>query len=73
MQVAQWTQNGVELVFEVKADRFLRNMVRSLVGTLVDAGKGKIEVEEVKRILDAKDRREAGESVPAHALFFIQD
>lgn len=69
LQVAKWTQKGAELVFEVKADRFLRNMVRSLVGTLVDVGKGKIEVEEVKRVLDAKDRREAGESVPAHALF----
>lgn len=66
---AKWTQNEDILVFEVTADRFLRNMVRALVGTLVDVGRGKIDSEEVLKIMDAKDRREAGESVPAHGLF----
>lgn len=57
------------LVFTVSADRFLRNMVRALVGTLVEVGRGKITVEDFKRIIDARDRCSAGTSMPPQALF----
>jgi len=57
------------LVFRISANRFLRNMVRSIVGTLVDVGLGKIRPEEVKAILQACDRSKSGVSVPAEGLF----
>jgi tRNA pseudouridine38-40 synthase len=57
------------LVFKIKADRFLRNMVRAIVGTLIEIGLGKITEEEFKLIIEKKDRQLAGFSVPAHALF----
>ena len=57
------------LVFEITADRFLRNMVRAIVGTLLEVGKGKMTVVEFCRIIEQKDRSLAGVSVPAHALF----
>lgn len=57
------------MVFTIAADRFLRNMVRSVVGTLVDVGRGKIGVEEMQRIILALNRCEAGTSMPAHALY----
>lgn len=66
---AKWSYEGDILVFKVKADRFLRNMVRALVGTFIDIGRGKITPEEILDILTAKDRRIAGESVPAKGLF----
>ena len=55
--------------FEIVADRFLRNMVRAVVGTLVDVGRGKLTAEGLQRILDAKDRCAAGTSMPAEPLF----
>lgn len=55
--------------FEIAADRFLRNMVRAVVGTLVDVGRGKIPPQDVLRILDCKNRCSAGTSMPAEALF----
>lgn len=57
------------IVFTITADRFLRNMVRAVVGTLVDVGRGKIDLEGVKRIIAEKDRCSAGTSMPACALF----
>lgn len=57
------------LVFTIAADRFLRNMVRAVVGTLVDVGRGKMTIEDFKRVIDAKDRCGAGQSMPAEALF----
>lgn len=57
------------LVFTIKADRFLRNMVRAIVGTLVDVGRSKISLSDFKDILDLKDRCAAGTSMPAHGLF----
>ena len=66
---ACWQMEDGVLVFTVTADRFLRNMVRALVGTLLQVGKGKITVAEFKAIIDRKDRCAAGDSVPAHALF----
>ncbi len=61
-------QDGL-LVFRIKADRFLRNMVRAIVGTLLEIGKGRMTLEEFRRVIECKDRCEAGTSVPAHALF----
>jgi tRNA pseudouridine38-40 synthase len=58
--------------FEIKADGFLRFMVRNIVGTLVDVGKGKISADEFKQILDSKDRSRAGATAPAHGLFLTQ-
>lgn len=66
---AQWEKYGDDYIFTIKADRFLRNMVRSIVGTLLDVGKGKIGVQEFRQIIEAKDRCKAGTSVPAQALF----
>ena len=63
----QW--NDGELVFTIKADRFLRNMVRAIVGTLLEVGVGKIKAEQVKEIIAQNDRCMAGTSVPANALF----
>lgn len=55
--------------FTITANRFLRNMVRAIVGTLVEVGRDKLSVEDVRRIIEAKDRCKAGESVPGKALF----
>ena len=66
---AQWVKEGHRLIFTITADRFLRNMVRAIVGTLVDLGQGKITMDELKRIIEARNRSEAGKSVPAHGLF----
>lgn len=57
------------LVFEITANRFLRNMVRAVVGTLIDVGKGKLSPEDILIVLAAKNRSRAGVSVPAHGLF----
>ncbi len=59
------------LVFTVKADRFLRNMVRAIVGTLIMVGKGDIEVEKVREIVESKSRSNAGQSVPACGLYLV--
>ena len=66
---AEWTQEGTNIVFTVKADRFLRNMVRALVGTLLEVGMGKIDLTQFRKIIEQKDRGAAGLSVPAHGLF----
>lgn len=57
--------------FTITANRFLRNMVRAIVGTLVEVGRGRINIEEMRQIIEAKDRCQAGESVPAKALFLV--
>lgn len=67
---AGWKQTGDdEWVFTIKADRFLRNMVRSIVGTLLDVGRGKLTIDQFCRIIEGKDRCLAGTSVPGNALF----
>ncbi|MDR2955605.1 MAG: tRNA pseudouridine(38-40) synthase TruA [Prevotella sp.] len=66
---ATWQQQGKDYIFTIKADRFLRNMVRSIVGTLLAAGRGKITPDDFRKIIEAKDRGAAGTSVPGHALF----
>ena len=57
------------LIFIIKADRFLRNMVRAIVGTLLDVGKGKMTVSEFRKVIESKNRTSAGFSVPAKGLF----
>ena len=57
--------------FTITANRFLRNMVRAIVGTLVEVGRGRISIEDIRRIIEAKDRCSAGESVPGKALFLV--
>jgi tRNA pseudouridine38-40 synthase len=64
-----WLAHSKGFTFEISADRFLRNMVRSIVGTMVDLGRGKIDLQTFKAIVDAKDRTAAGTSVAAHGLF----
>lgn len=66
---AQWEQQGEDYVFTIQANRFLRNMVRAVVGTLLEAGRGKLDEVGMRRVIEAKDRAVAGLSVPAHALF----
>ena len=66
---AKWVLNGDSLIFKIKADRFLRNMVRAIVGTLIEVGLGKINQKDFKVIIEKKDRQLAGFSVPAHGLY----
>ncbi|WP_397362111.1 tRNA pseudouridine(38-40) synthase TruA [Olleya sp. R77988] len=66
---AEWQLVEDELHFTIKADRFLRNMVRAIVGTLINVGVGKIDIEDLHKIIASKNRSEAGFSVPAHALY----
>ncbi len=69
IETAYWEQHGNDFVFTIKADRFLRNMVRAIVGTLLEAGRGRLDERGLRRIIDAKNRQVAGDSVPGHALF----
>jgi tRNA pseudouridine38-40 synthase len=69
MMHAQWSVDGDELIFEISADRFLRNMVRAIVGTMLDIGVGKMKVEALHDVIQSKDRSNAGASAPAHGLY----
>lgn len=66
---AYWEQDGDEMVFHIQANRFLRNMVRAIVGTLVEVGEGKVTLEEFESILKSGSRSEAGPSAPGHGLY----
>lgn len=69
---AEWQfENGV-WIFTIKADRFLRNMVRAIVGTLLELGSGKINLNEFNQIIESKNRSNAGFSVPAHGLALVK-
>lgn len=68
---AKWEQEGEIGRFTITADRFLRNMVRAITGTLIEVGRGKVSIQEFKDIIEAKDRGRAGMSVPGHALFLV--
>ena len=69
---AQWVkEDDSTWVFTIQADRFLRNMVRAIVGTLVEVGRGKLSIEEFRKVIEQKDRCKAGASVPGHALFLV--
>lgn len=69
---AKWTLENNELRFVIKADRFLRNMVRAIVGTMINIGLGKMDVEDLHTIIKSKNRSEAGFSVPAHGLYLTE-
>ena len=69
---AVWEKNDETYIFTIIADRFLRNMVRAIVGTLLDVGYGKTTLEEFKEILQSKSREEAGASAPAHGLYLAE-
>ena len=60
------------IIFKIKANRFLRNMVRAIMGTILEIGLEKISLEELRTILKSKDRSKAGPSMPAHALFLTK-
>lgn len=66
---ARWEPTADGHVFVITADRFLRNMVRAVVGTLVDVGRGKLSLDDFKRVIEARDRCAAGTSMPPHPLF----
>ena len=69
---AHWTQKDNKLIFTISANRFLRNMVRSIVGTLVNIGLHKINLDNFKSIIESKNREKAGFSVPAHGLYLTK-
>lgn len=68
---AEWEQNGSELKFTVSANRFLRNMVRAIVGTMVEIGAGKLKPEDLRKVIENKNRNSAGTSAPAHGLYLV--
>ena len=68
---AIWHEADNRLVFTIKADRFLRNMVRAIVGTMVEVGFRKMDLNEFENIILAKDRCKAGKSAPAKGLFLV--
>ena len=69
---AEWIENENQIIFTISADRFLRNMVRAIVGTLIDLGLKKISLDDVKKIIESKNRSNAGYSVPAKGLFLTE-
>lgn len=69
---AHWQQNNDKLMFTISADRFLRNMVRAIVGTMINIGLEKISLTDFTQIIESKDRNKAGFSVPAHGLYLTK-
>ena len=69
---AKWEQQEGKIIFTIRANRFLRNMVRAIVGTLVDVGRGKLSISDFEKILNSNDRCEAGQSAPAQGLFLTE-
>jgi len=69
---ALWRKRKSELLFETEADRFLHSMVRALVGTLVQVGRGYFSVSDFKKILESKDRKKAGKTAPAKGLYLVK-
>ena len=72
LSVAHWEESAGEYVFTIRSNRFLRNMVRSVTGTLLDVGRGKLTVEGLREIIEKKDRCAAGVSMPACGLFLTK-
>lgn len=71
VMMAIWEIVNDTLIFSIEADRFLRNMVRAIVGTLVAVGEKKISIEEFVEIIESKNRSKAGASVPAYGLYLV--
>ncbi len=69
IEYARWEKRGELYEFTIRADRFLRNMVRAIVGTLLEAGRGRLDEQGFRRIIEAGNRSVAGDSSPGHALF----
>lgn len=69
LTLARWSREGDELVFTIRSNRFLRNMVRSVTGTLLDVGRGKLTLDGLRQIVECKDRCAAGVSMPPEGLF----
>ncbi len=70
--VARWVQTSpTTWRFEITANRFLRNMVRAVVGTLIDVGRGRLSLDDFRQVIEGKRRTEAGESMPGNALFLV--
>ncbi|NAY93035.1 tRNA pseudouridine(38-40) synthase TruA [Muricauda sp. JGD-17] len=69
---AFWQKQEDKLIFTITADRFLRNMVRAVVGTLLDVGTGKMKPEQINQIIESKNRSKAGVSVPAKGLYLTK-
>jgi tRNA pseudouridine38-40 synthase len=70
---AEWVQTAPhEWYFVIKANRFLRNMVRAVVGTLIDVGRGRLSIDDFRKVIEGRRRTDAGESMPACALFLQQ-
>ncbi|MBP3762661.1 MAG: tRNA pseudouridine(38-40) synthase TruA [Bacteroidales bacterium] len=72
LSMARWEEEGDEWVFTIRSNRFLRNMVRSVTGTLLDVGRGKLSIEGLRAIVERKDRCAAGVSMPAQGLFLTK-
>ncbi|MCT1531092.1 MULTISPECIES: tRNA pseudouridine(38-40) synthase TruA [Sphingobacterium] len=72
IKCAEWVWDGEKLIFHITADRFLRNMVRAIVGTLMEIGLGKKPIEHIKAVIQSKDRSKAGTSVPACGLYLTE-
>ncbi len=68
---AKWEKDKNVITFTIKADRFLRNMVRAIVGTIIDVGKERMTMETFKKVIESKDRCMAGYSVPAKGLSLL--
>ena len=67
---AEWVQTSpTTWYFEIRANRFLRNMVRAVVGTLIEVGRGRLSLDDFKKVIEGKQRSDAGESMPGNALF----
>lgn len=69
---AFWIENEDGISFTISANRFLRNMVRAIVGTMIDIGRGKMSLESLESIIESKNRSNAGASVPAQGLFLSE-
>ena len=69
---AGWVSDGDLLIFTITANRFLRGMVRAIVGTMIETGKKKITMDEFRKIIERKNRSDAGHSVPAHGLYLTE-
>lgn len=72
IKCAYWEKKGTKLVFYITADRFLRNMVRAIVGTMIDIGRGKLTKEDFAQIIEGKSRKLASESAKAHGLHLTE-
>ncbi|MBQ9474574.1 MAG: tRNA pseudouridine(38-40) synthase TruA [Bacteroidales bacterium] len=69
---AYWRKEGEQYIFHITSNRFLRNMVRSVTGTLLDVGRGKLDLDGLRRIVERRDRSAAGVSMPPQGLFLTK-